>query len=142
MASSLIKFNDYTEQLNRGVHNWAAHTFKVRLTNSAPNPAWAVAADIVGEIAAGNGYPSGGLTLDTVVLTESNGITTLACADETLTAQSGPIPTFRWLIILNDTAANKPLYGAYDYGVGGVTLAVGEAFTIDTDPVNGIWQMQ
>ena len=30
------KFQDYAEQLNKGVHNWSTHTFKAALSNTAP----------------------------------------------------------------------------------------------------------
>jgi len=55
------KFQDFVEQLGKGVHQLhaAGHTLKVFLTNEAPLAADTVKADMV-EITAQNGRPSGG----------------------------------------------------------------------------------
>jgi hypothetical protein len=40
------KFNQFVDDLAKGVHNFASHTFKVMLTNTAPVATNAVKADI------------------------------------------------------------------------------------------------
>jgi hypothetical protein len=135
------KFNDYVDQLNRGVHNWAAHTFKAALSNTAPSASNTVFANIT-EIDAGNGYSAGGMALDTVTLSEASGTAKVTIADEVLTASGGSIGPFRYVVIYNDTPTSPadPLVAWYDYG-SSITLANTETFTIDFDATNGLWQM-
>ena len=134
------KFQDYTEQVNKGVHNWSTHTFKAMLTNSAPVATNTIAANIT-EISAGGGYSAGGLVLDTVTLSEASGTAKVTIADEVFTA-SGSVGPFRYVVIYNDTPTSPvdPLVCYFDYG-SSITLASGETFTIDFDPTNGLWQM-
>lgn len=72
------KFNDYSEQKNRGVHNWGSHTFKWALTNSAPVATNTQLSDIT-QIANGNGYTTGGTTT-TAGISEAS-ITTATTTD-------------------------------------------------------------
>lgn len=137
------KFQDYAEQVNKGVHNWSAHTFKAALSNTAPVATNTVLADIT-QISSGNGYTAGaggGLTLDSVTLTESAGTAKLTIADEVFTASGGSVGPFRYVVIYNDSAASPAdaLVCWYDYG-SSITLADTETFTIDFDATNGLWQ--
>jgi hypothetical protein len=130
------KFNDFTEQLNRGSHNFGSDVYKVMLTNSAPTAANAAKADIT-EITAGNGYTAGGGTT-TITTSETSGTTTISGSQVVFTA-SGAMATFRYAVLYNDTTStpvNKPLVAWWDYGAG-VSLTSGEAFTVkfnNTDP--------
>jgi hypothetical protein len=135
------KIQDYVDQLNRGVHNWASHTFKAMLTNSAPVATNTVAANLT-DISAGNGYSAGGMTLDTVTLSETTGTAKVTIADEVLAASGGSIGPFRYIAIYNDTATSPAdaLVCWYDYG-SSITLSNGETFTIDFDATNGLWQL-
>lgn len=135
------KFQDYVEQLNKAVHNWSSHTFKAMLTNTAPN-ATDTGASAITEISAGNGYSAGGMTLDTVTLSESSGTAKVTIADEVLTASGGSIGPFRYVVIYNDSATSPAdaLVCYFDYG-SSITLANGESFTIDFDATNGLWQL-
>lgn len=123
------------------MHNWSSHTFKYALANTAPAAANAVFADIT-EIPAGNGYTAGGMTCDSVTLTETSGTAKVTIADEVLTASGGSIGPFRYVILYNDspTVPADPLVAYWDYG-SSITLANGESFTIDADATNGIWQL-
>lgn len=135
------KFQDYTEQLSKAVHNWSTHTFKVALSNSAPSAANTIFANIT-EISAGNGYTAAGHALDTVTLSEASGTAKVTIADEVITASGGSIGPFRYVVIYNDTATSPAdaLVCWYDYG-SSITLADTETFTIDFDPTNGLWQL-
>ena len=134
------KFQDYVEQVNKGVHDWSTHTFKVALTNSAPSATNTVLANIT-QISNGGGYTSGGFALDTVTLSETGGTAKVTIADEIFTA-SGAVGTFRYTPFYNDTPTSPadPLVCWFDYG-SGVTMANGETFTWDFDGTNGLWQM-
>lgn len=134
------KFQDYAEQVNKGVHNWSSHTFKAMLTNVAPVATNTIAANLT-EISAGNGYSAGGMTLDTVTLSETTGTAKVTIADEVLTASGGSIGPFRYVAILNDTATSPAdaLVCWFDYG-SSITLNDPDTFTLDLDPTNGLWQ--
>lgn len=108
------KFYDFTEQLLRGNHDFDSHTFKIMLTNTAPVAGNTVKADIP-EITAGNGYTAGGNTM-ALTITEVSGVATLMAQEVTFTAAGGAIGPFRYAVIYNDTATNKPLVAWFDYG--------------------------
>jgi hypothetical protein len=133
--AAFVKYQDFAEQLGKGVHVLGTHTLKVALTNTAPNVAThAVLADIT-QIGSGGGYTGGaggGLTLDSVTYTESGGTGTLAAADEVLTASGGSVGPWRYAVLYNDspTSPADPLIGYWDYG-SSITLADGESLTID-----------
>lgn len=135
------KFQDYVDQLNRAVHNWSAHTFKAGFSNTAPVATNTIYANIT-EIGTGNGYVAGGVTLDTVTLTETTGVAKVTIADEVFTASGGPVGPLRYIPFYNDTATSPAdaLICWYDYG-SSITLQNTETFTIDFDATNGLWQM-
>lgn len=120
------KFQDFSEQLIRGVHDWDAHTFKVMLTNTAPVATNTVKADLT-EISAGNGYTAGG-SATTITVSETGGTTTVSGTEVVFTA-TGAVGPFRYAVLYNDTAASKNLVQFWDYG-SAVTLAAGETFTV------------
>lgn len=127
-TSAWNKFNDYSEQANRAVHNWGAHTFRVALTNTAPVATNTVLADIT-QIAAGNGYTTGGATT-TVTLSETSGTTTVQGTEVVFTA-TGAMATFRYAVLYNDSATSPAdaLIAWFDYG-SAVSLTAGETFTV------------
>jgi hypothetical protein len=138
------KFQDYAEQINKGVHNWSGHTFKAVLTNSAPVATNTVLSDLT-QISNGGGYTGGaggGLTLDSVTLTETTGTAKVTIADEVFTATGASVGPFRYVAIYNDSATSPAdaLIAWYDYG-SSITLLDGESFTIDFDGTNGFWQL-
>lgn len=137
--ASYNKFNSFPGQLLRAVHNFATHTFKVALTNTAPVATNQNIGDIT-QVAATGGYASGGYVLDSVTITESNGTAKVSIADEVITAAGGTIGPFRYAVAYNSTAVNGPLICFYDYG-SSVTLADGESFTLDFDGANGVFTL-
>lgn len=137
--ATVTKFQDYVEQLNLAIHNWGSHTFKAALSNTAPNAGDDEFADIT-EIAAGNGYSAGGMTLDSVTLTETGGTAKVTIADEVLTASGGSIGPFRYIAVYNDTSTGDKLVYFYDYG-SSITLLDGETLTLDFDPTAGAWTL-
>jgi hypothetical protein len=138
------KFQDYAEQLNKGVHNWSSHTFKAAFSNSAPVATNTVLADIT-QISTAGGYTAGaggGVTLDGVTLTESTGTAKVTITDEVFTATGASVGPFRYVVIYNDSATSPTdaLVCWFDYG-SSITLADTETFTIDFDATNGLWQL-
>ena len=130
--ASFNKFQDFVEQLGKGVHQLhaAGHTLKVFLTNQAPAATNTVKADIT-EITAQNGYPSGGSDIQND-LSETGGTATVTAQDVTFTASGGSFGPFRYAVIYNDTPTSPadPLVGWYDYG-SSITVNDGETFTVD-----------
>jgi hypothetical protein len=130
-TSSWNKFNDFSEQLIRGVHDFDAHTFKVALTNTAPTASqttWNVTDHPAP--AAANGYTAGGNTT-TITVSESAGTTTVQGTQVVYTATAGGIGPFRYAVVYNDTATSPAdaAVGWLDYG-SNLTLASGETLTI------------
>lgn len=127
-TSAWNKYQDFSEQVLRGVHNWGAHTFRVALSNTAPVATHTGLAQ-VGEIAAGNGYTAGGGTT-TVTISETGGTTTVQGTEVVFTA-TGAMATFRYAILYNDTAASPAdaLVAWFDYGAA-INLTAGETFTV------------
>ena len=69
-TSAWNKFNDFSEQLVRGVHDFDANTFKIVLTNSAPTAANTILTDIT-QITGSGGYTTGGATT-TITISETS----------------------------------------------------------------------
>jgi len=92
------KFQIYSANLVKGVHNFNSNTIKVMLTNTAPNAATnAVLADIT-EISAGNGYTAGG-TATTLTLSNTSGTEKIVATDVVFTASGGSFGPFRYAVI-------------------------------------------
>jgi len=131
--ASFNKFQDFVEQLGKGVHQLhaAGHTLKVYFSNAAPDAAAdAVKADLA-EITAQNGYPSGGSDIQNDY-TETAGTATMTAVDVVWTASGGSFGPGRYVPAYNDTPTSPadPLVGWWDYG-SSVTVLTGETFTVD-----------
>jgi len=130
--ANFSKFQDFVEQLAKGVHQLhaAGHTLKVFLTNETPLATDTVKADMV-EITAQNGYPAGGEDIQNDC-SESGGTLTVTAVDVVFTASGGSFGPFRYAVIYNDTPTSPadPLVGWYDYG-SSITVLDGETFTVD-----------
>lgn len=123
-------FNQFKADLHNGVHNFGSHTFKGYLTNTAPVATNSVKADIA-EIAAGNGYTAGGVTIPVTGSTQTGGAYSATLGtDVTITASGGSVGPFRYVVIYNDTAASDNLVQWYDYG-SSITLSDTQTFTLD-----------
>jgi hypothetical protein len=127
--ASYNKFNDFSEQLVEGVHDFGANTFKVALSNSAPTASNTVLADIT-QISGANGYTTGG-TATTISLSETSGTTTVNGTQVVFTAAGGSMGPFRYVVLYNDSATSPldALVAWWDYG-SSLTLADGETFTV------------
>jgi hypothetical protein len=107
--------------------NASTDVFKLALTNTTPNAATHTTLANITEIAVGNGYTAGGLTV-AVTGSETGGSYTLVQdATVTLTATGGAIGPFRYVVFYDDTVAGDPLLSYYDYG-SSITLNSTETF--------------
>jgi hypothetical protein len=134
------KFNAFVENQLISNMDWNADTFKVMLTLTAPLSTNSVRADLT-EIAAGNGYTTGG-TATTISVTRSGGTAKVVGTDVVFTASGGTIGPFRYAVLYDDTPTSPadPLIAWWDYG-SSVTLNNAETFTVDFDATNGIFQL-
>ena len=125
--ATYTKFQDFSQQLVEGIHDWNAHTFKVMLTLSAPVATNTIKSNLT-EISAGNGYTAGG-TATTIATSETTGTTTVTGTEIIWTASGGAIADFRYAVLYNDTSASDNLVAFWDYG-STVSVLTGETFTV------------
>ena len=130
MSQPFNKFNCFALDMGNGVHVLGSDTLKFYLTNTAP-----VATNTVyntpAEIAAANGYPSGGAAVTSKTWTQAAGLASLVGTGPVFTAAGGPFGPFRYAVLYNFTATAKNLIGWYDYG-SSITPADTETFTVTT----------
>lgn len=139
--ASFNKFHQFVADVASGVHQLqtgTSHVLKIVLTNTAPTASNAVLADIT-QVANGNGYTTGGISVGTITGAQSSGTFKLTGGTDPVWTASGAGFTARYAVLYNDTPTSPadPLIGWWDYG-SSVTLAAGETFTVDLDQVNGI----
>lgn len=131
--ASFNKFQDFAEQLGKGIHQLhaAGHTLKVYLSNAAPSAADDAVKTDLAEITMTNetnhGTGGGDIQND---YTETGGVGTLTGTDVVFLASGGSVGPFRYVVLYNDTAASDNLIGWWDYG-SSITLNDGESFTVD-----------
>ncbi len=137
--ATFFKFNAFVENLAEGVHNLAANTLKVYLTNATPDAAADSIKTDLAEISAGNGYTVGGVTMTVSSSSQTSGTYRLVLADNSITASGGTIPSFRYAVLYNDSTTSPldALIGAWDYG-SSISLADGESLSIDCDGTTGV----
>lgn len=139
---SFQRFNQTTQDVAQKVHNFATDSLKIMLTATAPVATNSIKANI-SDIAPGNGYTAGGIVVPVVSCIQTGGITKLILSNVTITASGGPLPSWRYLVLYNDTPTSpaKPLLGWYDYGAAQVLVAT-ESITVGFDATNGALQFQ
>ena len=126
------KFQDFVEQLCKGVHQLqaAGHVIECYLSNAQPLVTNTIKANIA-EITIQNGYTGPEDTQNDV--TESPaGTANLTCVDIQIVASGGTVGPFQFVVMFNQTAAAPvdPLIAWWDYG-SAITLQDAETFDID-----------
>lgn len=130
------KFNAFVKDEAEKIHNLAADSLKVALTNTAPVATNSVLANIV-EVSYTN---ISSRVLSQTSSSQTSGVYKLVLANLVLTA-SGAVGPFRYVVLYNDTPAGKNLIGFYDYG-SSITMANLDTFTINFSAANGVIQKQ
>src|SRR5207253_1158898 len=101
--TAFVKFEAFSEGLAKKEHNLHTDTFRVYLTNTAPNVATMVnKADLGGELATSNGYTAGGEDSQNTV-SRTGGTTSCVGVDITWTSNTGNMGPFRYAVLYNDT---------------------------------------
>lgn len=122
------KFNCFLLDALSGLHDLraAGHTVKVFLSNEQPLATDTVKANIA-EISATD-YTAGGYDIQNDV-SQAAGVASLTASAVTITASTATIGPFQFAVLYNDSAANDPLIGWYDWG-SALTLAISEGIAI------------
>lgn len=137
-------FDEFKKYLGDGTIDLDSHTFKAVLSNTAPTVGTDTVLANITQIANGNGYTTGGVTLSSVTWTETGAGTAIwrwNAADFTWTASGGSIATFRYVVVYDDTPSSPadPLVGLLDYGTT-LVITSGNAFTVDIG-ASGIFEL-
>lgn len=127
-TSAFSRFNIFSEDLCKKIHNLHADALKIYLSNTAPVATNSIKGDIA-EIATGNGYAGPQAVTNSV--SRTGAVSSVVGVDVVVTA-SGAVGPFRYVILFNDTPTSPadPLIGWWDYG-SSISLAAGETFTTD-----------
>lgn len=132
--ATVTKFQDFSEQLNRGVHNFGTNTYRLALTNTAPTATQTSfdSATAHPPPTAANGYPAGGATV-TITIAETGGTTTITGGSVTFTATAGGIGPFRYYILYNDSATTpaKAPVQFWDHGSSVTLNGAGDQFVVN-----------
>jgi hypothetical protein len=132
MAIALTKFQEFSENLGKGVFNLATDQLKIALTNTEPTVATdSTYADLTSPIAGTNLDGATPFNVTTTSFEQTSGTAKLILADLTLTATDSVGP-FQYVVLYSDDATNDELIGYYDYG-SEVTLADNDTFKVDWD---------
>lgn len=134
-----VMFHEAMYNIGNGAIDLDSHTFKAVLTNTAPSQAADDELADITQIAASNGYTTGGVTLSGVTWAETGagtGVWQWTCSDFSWTASGGTMPDFRYVVIYDDTSTGDKLLAEVDYG-GTVQITDGNSFTVDIQS-NGV----
>ena len=115
--ATFTKFNQFVQDVASGVHQLqtgTTHVLKVMLTLTAPVATNSIRGDLT-EIANGNGYTTGGISVGTITGAQTSGTFKLVGGtDPVWTSASAGMANFRYAVLYNDTPTSPadPLIGA------------------------------
>ena len=142
MPYTFNKFNCLVEDLAKGVHNLSTGTITVALCAAANAP---VATNTVLANLTQISYTNLSARVVTVTsCAQTSGTLKWILQDLVLTASTGDVAAFRYVVLLNDTPTSPadPLIGWYDYGADTILHgANGDYITLDFDGTNGVFQL-
>jgi hypothetical protein len=150
--AAYVKYFQFVEDILQKVHDLfgtddsaSADDCKIMLSNTAGDVAQTLATrSQVTEIANGNGYTTGGISVHNIG-TRASGTVTVSGTKAVWTSAGAGMAQFRYVILYNDTPVSPadPLIASWDYG-SALTLAVGETFTVkfnSGDPTGTIFTL-
>ncbi len=135
--ASYNKILQHTKDVIDGVIDYDTHAWKVVLSNTSVVNTNSLLSNIT-QISGTNGYTTGG-SATTMTTSTSSGTAKAIATDVVWTASGGSMAALRYAVLYDDTPASPldPTTAWWDYG-SSVTPLVGETFTFDADPTNGI----
>lgn len=137
--AAYVKYEKGTEVLQEAA-NAGTDSWRLILSNTAPNVATDTTAASATELSTGGGYTAGGVTCTVTSALQTSGIYKLILAapgSPTWTASSGGF-TFRYVILYNLT--NTQCIGYWDYGSAVVMNGTNaDTFTPTLDATNGTY---
>lgn len=134
--AAFVKYQSGAEALVEAI-NAGSDTWKIALTNTAPNVGThTVLADIT-DLATSGGYTAGGATCAITSSVQTAGVYKLILVSPAVWTASGGGFTFRYAVLYSATASNA-LLGYWDYGSSVVLSgANGDTFTLTLDGSGG-----
>lgn len=129
------KYWCFNSDIFNGRHRCDSDPFKMLLSNTQPQLSHTSKSDVI-EIAAGAGYPAGGIPLVVTSSAQSNGLYKWIIQNVLLTA-TGTMAPWRYSVIYNSTSSGLPLVGYIDYGQV-YSLINTDEFAFNFDQVNGL----
>ena len=134
----MATFNKYqnavkalTESANIGTDTW-----RIILSNTAPDAATDTNQASAAELTTGGGYTVNGNTCAVTSSTQTGGIQKLRLASPAAWTGSGGGFTYRYAILWNQTV--DALFGYWDKGAS-QTVAEGETLNVNLDGTNGVF---
>lgn len=127
-----IMYDSAKEFVGDGTIDFDGQTFKCSLHSSTYNPNIAtqsVYADLTGEVANGNGYTTGGLTLSGVTWGQAGGTATFDSNDMSWTATGGNIGPLLYAVV-RSTSGSEPLICYTAVSSSNVTITTGSTAII------------
>ena len=138
MAVAIVFYQAFKERCVEGM-NLGGDTFKIMLTDTAPNVATHAVKTDVTQIASGNGYTTDGNACTVASSSQTGGTYKLVLNSPTAwTGGPSDMGQFRYAVLYDVT--DTGLIGYYDYG-SEVVLHSGDTFTITLDGTNGVLQL-
>ena len=140
--ATFVFFDEFKLNVTNTNINLSSDTFKVALTNTAPNAATHDELADITQISGAFGYSTGGTALTTVTWAETGagtGIWKFSSDDVVFTASGGSIGPFRYAVLYSDTSTNDKLVGYLDYG-SSISVSDTNTFTVDVG-ANGWFQL-
>ena len=128
------KYQDFVEQVLTAKHNFTAagDVFRIYLSNVAPTATDTSKPGTATEFSITQfGYTAMGEDVQNT-LAETTGTATVSGTKVVWTCSGTAWATFRYIVLYNDTQTSPAdaLVGWWDYGAGGVTLQIGETFSV------------
>lgn len=128
-TAAFTKFNAFAEGVFEAQFNFGSDTFKVMLSNTAPNVSTMVNKADATELSTGGGYTAGGITVPIVTSSQTGGAYTAAVNSSLVWTGSGSgFGPFRYVYMYDDTNVTDRLVAAWDYG-SSISVGSGETFT-------------
>lgn len=134
--AALLKFTSTTPAINLSTDTFKAllldkaQVISATFTGTSGN---CQKSDLTAELATGSGYTNGGLTLANISLTRSANVVTWT-SDPWLWTLTGVGISFKYLVIFDDTAANKDLVCFVDMSDDSADNVVATAGTLIFSP--------